>query len=57
MSLLLLVLAALCELIAALTGFDVLIHAKDNLEGWIALGLFFWICSLLVGPVVAFRRE
>ncbi len=56
MSLLLLVLALLCELVAALTGFDWLIHAQHVL-GWVSLGLVFYLASLLVGPALALRRE
>ncbi len=56
MSLILLVLALLCELVAALSGFDWLIHA-NHLIGWLALGLVFYLASLLVGPALALRRE
>ena len=56
MSLILLVLALLCEIVAALVGFDVLIHA-EHILGWIALGLVFYIAAQLTGPVLALRRE
>ncbi len=55
MSLILLVIALICEAIAALLGFGIVSGA--HYSGWLALGLVFWIASNMVGPVVAFRRE
>ena len=56
MNLILLVLALLCEIVATLAGFDVLISA-EHILAWISLGLVFWILSLLVGPVMGYRRS
>ena len=53
MNLLLLVLAILCELIAALIGFDV--FDSSQILGWISLGLAFFAASFLVPAVVAWR--
>ncbi len=56
MNLIFLVLALLCAIVAALTGFDVLIHA-EHILGWLGLALVFYFVSLLVGPALAWRRE
>ncbi len=55
----LVLLAFLCALVAALTGFDFLIHASHYF-GWVAASLCFFFLSLLVGlgaPMYGARRE
>ena len=56
MSLILLVLALLCEIVAALSGFDVLIHA-EHILGWISLGLVFYILYQAVEPAEKLRNR
>jgi hypothetical protein len=55
MSLILLVLALVCEVIATILGFGIVTGA--HYSGWLAFGLVFWIASLMVGPVVTRVRE
>ena len=45
---LLLLAAFICEGIAALAGFNVLVHTP-HIVGWVALGLAFGFASSLVG--------
>ncbi len=56
MSLILLVLALICELVAGLSDFGWLLNA-DHILGWVAFGLVFYLLSLLVGPAMALRRS
>ena len=51
MTRLLLALAVLCELVAALTAFDWLVHA--DYAGWLALGLAFGFAAFLAGSLPA----
>lgn len=58
----LILLGWLCELVAALTGFDFLIHA-NHYFGWLSLGLFFFLSAILLtiavgapGPIMARRQ-
>ncbi len=55
MSLILLVIALICALVAGLSDFGWLLNA-DHPLGWVAFSLVFFIASFLVGPAVALRR-
>jgi len=55
MSLILLVLALICELVAALSSFGWLLHA-EHIVGWVAFGLFFYFLYQGFEPALKLRR-